>query len=160
MARRSGKFYIRNEKELMRELGLDPTIGSGSGWLEKEDGQSEHIICQLKSTDKDRITVNLQDIRTLETNAVITHKIPVFIIQFLKTNEVFLISKLENIADVAAYIQTGVCDTQTNECWAELSCATDNKGKNVVRSSKKRDAFWEKKERERKKWQGKSKSSR
>lgn len=38
MARRSGKFYSKNEKEIMRRFGLKPTKASGSGWIEKEDG--------------------------------------------------------------------------------------------------------------------------
>ena len=38
MTRRSGKFYSKNEKEIMRRFGLKPTKASGSGWIEKEDG--------------------------------------------------------------------------------------------------------------------------
>lgn len=49
--KRSGKFYRKNEAEVMESLGLKPTKNSGSGWVEKEDGQSDEIICQLKSTD-------------------------------------------------------------------------------------------------------------
>ena len=30
---RSGKFYRRNEAEVMKSLGLRPTKNSGSGWL-------------------------------------------------------------------------------------------------------------------------------
>lgn len=30
---RSGKFYRRNEAEVMRSLGLRPTKNSGSGWV-------------------------------------------------------------------------------------------------------------------------------
>ena len=55
--KRSGKFYRRNEEDVMRRLGLEPTKNSGSGWIEKEDGQSEHVICQLKSTDAQSISI-------------------------------------------------------------------------------------------------------
>ena len=30
---RSGKFYRRNEVEVMKSLGLRPTKNSGSGWI-------------------------------------------------------------------------------------------------------------------------------
>ena len=60
--KRSGKFYRNNEAQVMKSLGLTPTKNSGSGWIEKEDGQSEHVICQLKSTDANSIKVNKKDL--------------------------------------------------------------------------------------------------
>lgn len=33
MAKRSTKFYRRNEAEVMKSLGLKPTKNSGSGWV-------------------------------------------------------------------------------------------------------------------------------
>lgn len=34
--KRSGKFYRRNEEEVMKSLGLEPTPNSGSGWIVKK----------------------------------------------------------------------------------------------------------------------------
>lgn len=31
--KRSGKFYSKNEAEVMKALGLKPTKNSGSGWV-------------------------------------------------------------------------------------------------------------------------------
>lgn len=31
--KRSGKFYRKNEQEVMRQLGLVPMKNSGSGWV-------------------------------------------------------------------------------------------------------------------------------
>lgn len=93
MAKRTGKFYYKNEKQTMRDLGFKPTIASGSGWLEKEDGQSENAIAQLKSTDSQSINVSLLDIQKLEHNSRVSHKRPVFIIQFLQTNDTFLVMR-------------------------------------------------------------------
>ena len=73
MAKRSTKFYRKNEEEVMRSLGLTPTKNSGAGWIEKEDGQNEHVICQLKSTDAQSIRVIQKDIHT-----------PMFILALLK----------------------------------------------------------------------------
>ena len=85
----------------MHSLGMKETKNSGSGWIEKEDGQNEYLICQLKSTDAQSIKVNQKDIRMLEKNALVAHKIPLFAIQFLNTNEVWLMIKPEDVFDVA-----------------------------------------------------------
>lgn len=104
---RSGKFYRKNEAEVMKMLGLVPTKGSGAGWIEKEDGQNENVICQLKSTDKNSIAIHKLDVDKLYRNASISHKIPVFAIQFIQSNEVFLMCSPEDIVELAKYIQTG-----------------------------------------------------
>lgn len=103
--KRSGKFYRRNEREVMESLGFEPTPNSGSGWIVKEDGQNEDAICQLKSTDANSIRVCQKDIEVLEYNALVSHKIPVFAIQFLKTNEVFLLVRPENLEEVSKVIK-------------------------------------------------------
>ena len=105
--KRSGKFYRKNEKEVMEMLGLRPTINSGSTWLEKEDGTNDYLICQLKSTDAQSIRVQQKDIRTLESNALVEHKIPIFAIQFLNTGEVWLMAKPGDFQDVSEYLGTG-----------------------------------------------------
>ena len=104
---RTFDFYRKNEAEVMKSLGLEPTKNSGSGWIEKEDGQNDFIICQLKSTDAQSIKVNQKDIRILEKNALVSHKLPLFAIQFLNTNEVWLLCKPEDICNISEYIKTG-----------------------------------------------------
>ena len=115
MMKRSGKFYRKNEAEIMKMLGLRPTKNSGSGWIEKEDGISENVICQLKSTDAQSIKVNKKDLDTLSYNASVTHKIPVFAIQFIESNEVYLIVKPDMLCDAAKYIETGEYAGNMNE---------------------------------------------
>ena len=91
----------------MKLLGLEPTPNSGSGWLVKEDGQNENVICQLKSTDNNSIKINKLDLDKLSYNSLVVHKLPVFAIQFLSSNEVYLLVKPEDITDIAKYINTG-----------------------------------------------------
>lgn len=105
--KRSGRFYRKNEREIMKSLGLRPTYNSGSGWIEKEDGDNEYIICQLKSTDAQSIKINQKDIRVLENNALVSHKLPLFAIQFLNTDEVWLMAKPEDFPEISEYINTG-----------------------------------------------------
>lgn len=104
MPKRSGKFYRRNEAQVMKSLGLTPTPNSGSGWIVKEDGQSEDVICQLKSTDASSIRIAKVDIDTLMYNSSVSHKIPVFAIQFIQTNEVFLLVRPEDLRGLHSLI--------------------------------------------------------
>lgn len=105
--KRTGKFYRKNEAEVMKALGLKPTKNSGSGWIEKEDGQNENIICQLKSTDAQSIKINKLDLDKLNYNAGVCNKIPVFAIQFLQSNEVYVLFKPEDLPEVNEYLNTG-----------------------------------------------------
>ena len=105
--KRSGKFYRNNEKEVMARLGLQPTPNSGSGWVSKEDGESDDVLCQLKSTDAQSIKIDKKDLDVLQSNASVTHKLPVFAVQFLKTDEVYLVIKPELLSEVVQYIETG-----------------------------------------------------
>ena len=75
--------------------------------MEKEDGQSEDVLCQLKSTDAQSIKVNKYDLDTLQYNAMVAHKLPVFAIQFLQSNEVYVVCKPELLKELAEYLQTG-----------------------------------------------------
>lgn len=76
------KFWMDNEKKVIKKFGLNPTPGSGSGNLIKEDGQNDKYIMQLKSTEKESITIKKLDILKLIYNADQTRKIPLFAIQF------------------------------------------------------------------------------
>lgn len=101
MAKRTGKFYRNNEAEVMKRYGLKPTKNSGSGWIEKEDGESDKLICQLKSTDADSIKINLLDIHKLIYHAQVSHKIPFFMVQFIGHNEEYILVKPGDIQEVA-----------------------------------------------------------
>lgn len=105
--KRSGKFYRKNEAEVMKLLGLEPTPNSGSGWIIKEDGQNEQVICQLKSTDADSIRIKQEDIRILDHNANVAHKLPLFVIQFLNSGEVWLMARPLEFSEISKYITTG-----------------------------------------------------
>lgn len=137
MMKRSGKFYRKNEQEVMSQLGLEPTVNSGSGWIEKEDGQNEAVICQLKSTDAQSISVKLDDIRTLQYNAQTVHKLPVFAIQFLQSNEVFVLVSPQHLQEVAKYLKDGTVSIH-DTVFDQLGQNEDTKStgaKKTIRSS-------------------------
>ena len=144
---RSFKFYRKNEQEVMKSLGLKPTKNSGSGWIEKEDGQNDYVICQLKSTDAQSIKVNQKDIRTLEKNAMIEHKIPMFAIQFLNTGEVWLMLKPDDLPDAAEYILTGsIKENRLEQLGIDLEASEDLRAishKSIKSSGSSRERFHE-----------------
>lgn len=137
MMKRSFRFYRKNEADVMRSLGLKPTKNSGSGWVEKEDGISDAVICQLKSTDKESIKLNKRDIDVLNYNAGVCHKMPVFAIQFLQSNEVYLLVKPDMLMDIAKYIETGTYTSQNDFLDLDVSDVeeTTAKTKRKIKSS-------------------------
>ena len=158
MAKRSGKFYYRNERETMKRLGLKQVPGSGNGWVSKEDGENENVLCQLKSTDSLSYRVDIRDVNALLHNASVTHKVPVFAIQFLQTDDVFLLARPIDIPELARYIETGVNDGHDVDIINPVDPGPDQAGsrkQTVIRSSMRaRESFnrdnekkWKKKER-------------
>ena len=109
MPKRKGRFYYRNEADVMEMLGMKQVPGSGNGWISKEDGENDNILCQLKSTDAQSISVKKLDIDKLILHALTSRKIPVFAIQFLQSDEVFLLVRPLDLTDVAEYLSTGRC---------------------------------------------------
>lgn len=145
VGRRTGKFYRQNEAQLMTKLGLKPTINSGSGWIEKEDGISEFLIAQLKSTDALSIGVGLKDLHTLEANAHIAHKIPVFIIQFMQTEDIYVIAKPIDLAAITEYLETGRTTVQPV---LEINDVKQSKPKKVITSGgSSRQDFWDERDK-------------
>lgn len=108
--KRTIKYYRKNEREVMEDLGLKPTKNSGAGWIEKEDGQNEQIIAQLKSTDKNSIRVNKTDLDTLFYNAAVSHKTPVFVLQFLETDEIYFILRPCDVESFSGELKNNACN--------------------------------------------------
>lgn len=110
MTKRSTKFYRKNEAEVMKRIGFKPTRNSGATWIEKCDGQSDHCICELKSTDNSSFTVKQEYLHTLESYAIEAHKLPVFAFQFLNTDEVWLSIKESDIEAFKDLIKQSVLE--------------------------------------------------
>jgi len=94
---RQAKFYKRHEKVIMKKLDFEPVVGSGAGWINKEDGESELFIAQLKSTDKNSFTIKREDLDKLEYHAKVSHKLPVFINEFLEDEKIYITIPLDDI---------------------------------------------------------------
>lgn len=146
MPRRSTKFYRENEAVVMAALGLKPTKNSGAGWVEKEDGQNDHLIAQLKSTDAGSISIKHRDIEILEANALVAHKVPVFVIQFLESNDIFIMARPNDMEQVVKYINTGACERPTDGF--ELTQGKKPKVSKIRSSEGSRNDFWDNKRKE------------
>lgn len=115
MNKRSTKWYRKNEAEVMKRIGFKPTRNSGATWIEKCDGQSDHCICELKSTDNSSFTVKQEYLHTLEAHAIEAHKLPVFAFQFLNTDEVWLSIKEADIEAFKGLIRQSVLEELQEE---------------------------------------------
>lgn len=144
--KRSGKFYSKNEKETLSKLGLRPIPFSGAGWVEKEDGENEFSLVQLKSTEDSSYRVDMLDIKKLEYHASVSNKVPVFLIQFLKHDKIYALVNLEDLDDLYDILNNKekVIKRKVGDCYEEVSV---NK-KMVSSSSKARKQFFEEKEKQ------------
>lgn len=113
MPKRSGKFYSQNEKRTLKALGLTPAPASGAGWVVKEDGENETLMVQLKSTDSLSYRLSRLDMKKLEFHADVSHKVPVFLVQFLKDDRLYAIIDVKNIDDLF-YGLRGIKPTTTS----------------------------------------------
>ena len=133
----------------MKKLGFQPTINSGAGWIAKEDGENDQCLCQLKSTDKLSISVKQNDLHILENNASIAHKLPVFALQFINTDEIWLMVKPEHIKDIQGILSgeqieikdTFMFDNDEDVCYNEE--AEEDNNKNICKSYKARMKYKE-----------------
>ena len=140
--RRSGKDWLKNEQEVMELLGLEQVPGSGSSWLAREDGSTEDVLCQLKSTDASSIRIQKQDVDEQLVNATIEHKLPVFAVQFRKSNEVYLVVRPLDLQDLAKFVKDGRYTSDDDNVLQNVSHDFRRQHKNVIKSSKSaRDKF-------------------
>lgn len=110
MNKRSTKWYRKNEEEVMHRLGFKSTRNSGATWIDKGDGQNEHCICELKSTDKESYRLEQTTLHTLEAHAIESHKLPVFALQFLNVDEVWLAIKETDIEAFKQLVKASVLE--------------------------------------------------
>jgi hypothetical protein len=145
---RSQKFYFRNEEEVMKDLGLKPAKGSGAGWVEKEDGENDYVMAQLKSTDKQSYKLSQLDIEKLEYHAMVANKIPMFVLQFLNKDSRYALVAIEDIPKLAEYINTGEIKNLDENPTINIPDVKPKKPKKKIKSSKSaREQFFKEKEK-------------
>lgn len=148
---RKQKFWFKNEKRVMKRLGFEPVPGSGSGWVNKEDGENEFALAQLKSTDADSYRLNYLDIEKLEYHAAVSHKIPVMFVEFMDRG-VYAVLKVENMIDFAQTLAGSKQKTSHDAAspFAFVEAVNPSKPSRQLVSNSKRDRnkFYEEREKQ------------
>lgn len=143
--KRTGKFYYKNEKQVMKFLGLEPVPGSGSGWIFKEDGESETVMVQLKSTDSNNYKLQMLDMKKLEYHASVSNKVPIFLVQFLQQDKIYAIVEVGNIGELCDAFQ-GVNPAKSVKLPKETSNIESNPRKRITSSKKSIQSFYKERE--------------
>lgn len=112
--RRLNRYWTKNEKQVMRKLGLRPVPGSGSGELLKEDGENDYILCQLKSTEATSMSVNRLDVEKLLYHSELDNKIPIFAIQFMN-GPMLLATVPEELGNISQYLNNDLFERKQVE---------------------------------------------
>lgn len=102
---RRARYYGKNEAATMRDLGFLPVPRSGAGWIHKEDGENEAALCQLKSTDAAEARIRRIDLDRLAYHAAISHKVPLFAIQFLNDGKIYFVVEKDKFAETAKALE-------------------------------------------------------
>lgn len=137
MRKRSGKFYSHNEKKTLESLGFIPSPMSGAGWIVKEDGENDIAMVQLKSTDSSSYRLDMLDIKKLEYHAMVSNKVPIFLVQFLKQDKIYAIIDVSNIRDLFEALN---CNKKPE--YQKITKIESKDEREVIKSSKKsRDKF-------------------
>lgn len=141
--KRSGKFYSRNEKKTLMALGLTPAPASGAGWVIKEDGENDVVMVQLKSTDASSYRLNMLDMKKLEYHAMVSSKVPVFLVQFLKQDKLYAIVDIADLQDLHRALETGEAPSRVILPEAKETESSDQVTHRRVRASPKaREEFF------------------
>lgn len=121
MGKRLSRYYFRLEKKIMKKLGLKATFGSGSGWLEKEDGYNETLLAQLKTTDASSYKFDLLDWNKLENHANMSKLTPFFITYFIGNDNMFITCKVQDLKKVLNGInQDNIGDGEVEDDWLDI----------------------------------------
>lgn len=91
----------------MELLGMHGNSNSGAGWVQKGDGTNDYLLAELKSTDAKSIRILFEDMWKLQAQAAVEHKVPIFLIQDLTNNEIYVMMLPSDIHTVAKYLKTG-----------------------------------------------------
>ena len=155
---RKQKFWFKNEKRVMKRLGFEPVPGSGAGWVNKEDGENEFALAQLKSTDADSYRLNYLDIEKLEYHAQVAHKIPIFLVEFLGRGTYMMLNvdDLEDLKSVcfggSLYLSENTSSTNTMPADIDIQEPPKQFKKVKSGSNSSRNKFYEERDRQ---WQKK-----
>lgn len=81
----------RQERTLAKEVQGSVNAGSGNGWVRKGDVRSEKELWECKVTSAKSFSLKYEDLRKVFEQAIVDGRIPIFLIEFLKQGESFVV---------------------------------------------------------------------
>lgn len=144
--KRNPKWYFKREKEIIEKLGLIPTKASGSGWIEKEDGYNDFILAQLKSTEANSFRLTIDDLKKLEYHAMVEHKDPLFIVDFINIDKQYLVINFDDLESIYNGLHNKKESEGTRlikELSEKIKKEEFQKPKKKIISSGNKQKFWE-----------------
>lgn len=136
MKHENKKFWRKNERDVCKQLGLRPVPGSGAG-MEKEDGENDYILCQLKSTDAASYQLRKLDVEKLLYHAEVDCKIPLFVIQFMDTTMPLLaLTPVDELQNVSKYLNGELFNDEKQNVSDFMPTTKKHRKKPKIRASK------------------------
>lgn len=80
------KNWQLKEKSDAKLIGGRRVRGSGNKWHNPGDSRSEHYLSESKYTDKKSYSLNYNKLKKIYNEALLTYKIPLFMIQIKDIN--------------------------------------------------------------------------
>lgn len=90
----------RQEKALARKLGGSVNSGSGNGWVRKGDVRTENELWELKITDAKSYSLKDAELIKLNEQALLDGRIPIFLVEFKKSSNAYVILTVEDYEDL------------------------------------------------------------
>jgi hypothetical protein len=81
----------KQEKALARKVGGSVNSGSGNGWIRKGDVRSEDELWELKITSAKSYSLKDAELIKLNEQALRDRRIPIFLVEFMSTNNSYVI---------------------------------------------------------------------
>lgn len=76
------KFSQRREKSIGKRMGAKTTPNSGAPWHSKGDLKNDTQLIEVKSTDKNQMTVHKEWLEKIRTEAIKIGREPIIVIDF------------------------------------------------------------------------------
>lgn len=92
----------RQERALAREVLGSVNAGSGNGWVRKGDVRSDKELWECKITSAKSFSLKQADLAKLNTQALMDGRIPIFLIEFMKQGDSFVILSKDDYLEMRA----------------------------------------------------------
>jgi len=90
----------RQERSLAKQLQGTVNAGSGNGWVRKGDVRSEQELWECKITSAKSYSLKQSDLETLNNQALMDGRIPIFLIEFMKTGDSFVVLSKDDFMEM------------------------------------------------------------